>query len=537
MKESAFASAVRLIEDALVLARRADSTAWLIYLAGAVPFFSLLLFEITDLAQNPFALERLPLIALLLALLYCWLHVCQSVFCGCLQAALTETGESLRAHFAEALATQPAIAASKLILWPVTMILLIPHPAVTMFYQHSLVPPGPRSKNLRSTIAESRRDALYRPQQVIWMLLLVLLLRAILWINLFGLLLLAPLLWKTLTGLEGNLTRAPELLVNATSLAMLSILAYIGLDPIVKASCVVRQYARQSQSSGSDLRLRVSMLGRAAAAVILCGFCLPARAVAADGRPLKNSATVSPDRMRQAIENVFHDPHNAWDLPVEQAPRPRSGPFGDFMNSIVDRFDAVWKSITSALASLIQALRHIFSNTAQPQDASAHPVSSFSGWVLIAIFTLLLAASILVALWNRGKRKPPQATAATAIPATAIDIAPEDMHANDHPENEWLRLAQQHRVAGNLRLALRALYLSTLAAFGGAGLILLTRGKSNLDYLRELQRRGKRLNAEFVPLFQSNLSLFEESWYGDHRVTEETFELFERNSSVLRKLL
>jgi hypothetical protein len=537
VKESAFASAVGLIEDALALAKRADSNAWLIYLAGAVPFFGLLLFEITDLAQNPFALERLPLIALLLALLYCWLHVCQSVFCGCLQAALTETGHSLGAHFAAALATQPAIAASKLILWPVSMILLIPYPAVTMFYQHSLVPPGRPFKSLRSTIAECRRDALYRPRQVIWMLLLVILLRAILWINVFGLLLLAPLLWKTLTGLEGNLTRAPELLVNPTSLAMLSILAYIGLDPIVKAACVLRQYTRQSQSSGTDLRLSISMLGRAAAAVILCASCAPLGSSAANGQPATNSATVSPDRMRQAIESVFHDPHNAWDLPVVQAPRPRSDPFGDFVNSIVDRIDAVWKSITSALGSLIQALRHIFSNTSQPQDASAHPVSNVSGWLVIAIFTLLLAAAILFAWWNRRKRSPPQATAATAIPAPGIDVAREDMHANDHPEKEWLRLAQQHRMAGDLRLALRALYLSTLAAFGGAGLISLMRGKSNLDYLHELQRRGKRLNTEFVPLFHSNLSLFEESWYGDHRVTEETFEIFERNSSVLRKLL
>lgn len=534
MKESAFASAVRLIEDALVLAKRADSNAWLTYLAGAVPFFGLLLFEITDLAQNPFALERLPVIALLLALLYCWLHVCQSVFCGCLQATLTQTGEPLSAHFAEALATEPAISASKLILWPVTMILLVPHPAVTMFYQHSLVPHGRRFKSMRPFIAECRRDALYRPRQVIWMLLLVLLLRAILWINFFGLLMFAPSLWKTLTGMEGTLTRAPELLVNPTSLAMLSILAYVGLDPIVKAGCVLRRFARQSESSGTDLRLRVSVLRRAAAAVILCALCMPVRSMAASGQPLTNSATVSPDRMRQAIESVFHDPRNTWNLPAVQARGARSSPFGGFMNSILDRIDAVWKSITSALGSLIQALRHIFSNDSQAQEAKAHPVSKLSGWLVVAIFTLLL---VTAAFWKRRKRTAPQATVTSSIPAPAIDIAREDIGADDQPENEWLRLAQEHRMAGNLRLALRALYLSTLAAFGGAGLISLTRSKSNLDYLRALERRGKRLNAALVPLFQSNLSLFEESWYGDHRVSEETFELFARNSSALRKLL
>jgi hypothetical protein len=37
--------------------------------------------------------------------------------------------------------------------------------------------------------------------------------------------------------------------------------------------------------------------------------------------------------------------------------------------------------------------------------------------------------------------------------------------------------------------------------------------------------------------FYSDLSLCEESWYGNHRITEEAFELFEPNASALRKLV
>lgn len=537
MKESAFASAVRLVEDALGLARGADSTSWLVYVAGVVPFFGLLLFEMTELVRNPFALERLPVIALALALLYCWLHICQSVFCGGLKATLAGTGESLRAHFAQALATQPVIAASKLILWPVAAALLVPYPAVTMFYQHSLIP-APRFAGLRGVVAEAKRDALYRQRQVMWMLPLVLLLRAILWINLFGLLLLAPSLWKMLTGMEGKLTRAPGLLVNPITLTALSILAYIGLDPIVKAACVLRRFERQSENSGLDLRLRVAVLARAAAvALVLCALSVPLRSAAATaGQPPANSATVSPDRMRQAIESVFRDPHSSWDLPVAQPQRPPASPFTALMNWIVDRVDALWKGITSAIVTLLKALHRIFSNTNQMRETNAHSISSLGGWAVIVVFGSLLAGVILASFWNRRKRTRGQA-ATTAIPAKAIDLAREDVQAIDQPEDEWLRLAQRHRAAGNLRLALRALYLSTLAAFGRSGLISLARGKSNLDYLRELQRRAKRLNSDCVPLFYSNLSLFEESWYGNRLVTEKAFELFERNSLALRKLL
>jgi hypothetical protein len=478
------------------------------------------------------------LIALALAFLYCWMHICQSVFCGYLNAILTETKAAPRAHFAQACCTQPALAASKLIMWPVTMVLLVPHAGVTMFYQHSLLPPaGAEIQSMRWSIRESKRDALYRPGQAIWMLLLVLLLRAIVWMNLFALLLFGPALWKTLTGVEGRLTRAPELLINPTSLTVLSILAYIGLDPIVKGACAMRRFARQSESSGQDLRRRISMLKRATAVLILCALCVPARTVAEGVSTPANAPSVSSDQMRKAIESVFRDPQNHWDLPVVEERRSLSSPLGTFIDSIVNRIDAVWGSIRSGIVTLLRALHHIFSRTNQGRETRASAVSSAGVWAVIAVFTLLLAGAVLLAWRNRRKRIRPGAAAGTRIAGKTVDMTREDIQASDQPEDEWLRLAHQHHTTGDLRLALRALYLSTLAAFARSGLISLARGKSNLDYFHELQRRAKRLNREFVPLFHTNVRLFEESWYGDHGVTEERFELFERNSSALRKLL
>jgi len=544
MKESSFASAVRLIEDALVLAKRADATAWLVYLAGVVPFFGFLLYEITDLAQNPFALDRLVGTAFVAAVLYCWLHIGQSVFCGCLRATLTETAPALRACFAEAAAAQPILAAGKLMIWPVTLLLVVPHPAVTMFFQHSLVPSASRPQGVRSVMAESRRNALYRSWQAIWMLLLVLLLRAILWVNLFGLLVMAPALWKSFTGMEGRLTRSPDLLLNPTSLAALAMLAYIGLDPPVKAACVLRQFTRGAEESGLDLRLRLATLRRAAAAaalmlwtLVVLTLCLPRHATAAAPQAVSRSASVAPEQMGQAIKQVFRDPRNAWDLPVVKPRHAPSGPFTAFIDSIVTHISEAWKSVLAGIDSLIDALRHILENSNEPPERQAHAVSSRSGWTVIAVFTVLLAAAMLVGLWNRRERKSRQMAAITAIPAQSIDIAREDLQAIDQPEDEWIRLARQHQAAGNLRFAVRALYLSTLAAFGRCGLLALARGKTNLDYLRELQRRAKRLNDGLVPLFRSNLKLFEESWYGEHPVSIERYELFERNASALRQLL
>jgi Domain of unknown function (DUF4129) len=362
--------------------------------------------------------------------------------------------------------------------------------------------------------------------------LLVFLLRAILWFNLLVLMLVVPSLWKTLTGFEGRLTRAPELLLNPTSMAALCVLAYIGLDPVVKACCVLRRVARQSETSGLDLRLRLSALERVAAAAMLClALCIPMHLSAA--QPPSKVPAISPDEMHRAIDSVFHDPRNSWDLPVVENRKPASNAFVAFMDSLVDRLDSFWKAIDSAIDDLLKALRNVSRDRRQTGD---HPqsVSTTTGWAVIGGFSLFLVASLIIAWWKRQSRVHSQIVATTPLEPKPVDIAHEDTSAIDEPADEWLRLAAQYRANGNLRFAMRALYLATLAALGRSGLLSLARGKSNLDYFRELQRRARRLDAEFVPTFRTNVGLFEESWYGAHPVTEETLDLFEHNSSRLR---
>ena len=533
MKESAFGSAVRLIEEALILIKRLDARAWLIYAAGIVPFFALLVFETTDLAQNPFAPERLPEIALALAVLYFWLHICQSLFCACLHATLTETAPALRAHFRPACAAQLAIAGSKLLLWPLAFSLVAPHAVVTMFYQHSLLPPVAAHSNWREALAEARRDAVYRQPQAWWMLALVFVLRLVLFANLEVLLYMAPALWKTMTSREGMLTRSPALLDNPTSFAAVCVLAYIGLDPIAKAACVLRRFARASERSGVDLRLRASLLQRAiAVAMLVLALSMPfqrAAAQAAGG----NSPGIAPHAMRGAIRSGFHDRKNIWDLPVAQPRKPASNPITAFFDGLADRINSALDSVTSEIDKALKALRRIFSNRPVPREEK-RGVSKWSGWLVLAIFSALLFTAILMAVWKLRRPVGGGAPIARPVASSARAIEAEQLDAADQSEQEWLYIAQQHRATGNLRLALRALYLYTLVALGRAGLISLARGKSNLDYLSEVRRRSRRFSPEFALAFQSNVNLFEQSWYGEHPVSEETLATFEHNSSRLQ---
>ncbi len=529
------------MEDALVLVKRADALAWLIYLAGVVPFFSILLFEITDLVQNPFAVEHLPTIALGLAVLYGWLHICQSVFCARIYGTLTEQDGQLGTQFAAALVCQSVLSGSKLVFWPVTLVLLVPHAVVTMFYQHSLlVPEEFSSYGWRATMAESKKDAIFRQSQATWMLALVFLLRAVLWMNLFLLLFVLPSLWKTFTGVEGNVTRSPRVLMNPTSVGALCILAYLGLDPLVKAACVLRRFARQSETSGRDLTLKLLNVQRnAAAAIVLVALLsLSPHAVAAPTAPATwPTSAASAGQMKRAIEGVFRDPSNTWNLPAVEPPRRPSDGFASLMRSAVDHLRQAWEDVNSAVRAFEEWLKRIVSNSADANRLKQRPASKTDVSIVIACFSALLILAALFVLGRRSRHSRPEPSAAVASSAGALNMLEEDVAVADQTEDEWITLAQQYRAAGNFRLALRALYLSSLATLARHGMISPARGKSNLDYSRELQRRAKRVGSDFVTVFRTNIQLFEKSWYGAHPATEETLDCFLRNLSVLQEMV
>jgi len=81
---------------------------------------------------------------------------------------------------------------------------------------------------------------------------------------------------------------------------------------------------------------------------------------------------------------------------------------------------------------------------------------------------------------------------------------------------------------GDLRLALRAFYLATLAHLAQRNLVTIARHKSNRDYERELGRRAHAL-PELTSRFNENVSIFDRIWYGMHEVNDALLEHFQRN--------
>ena len=108
------------------------------------------------------------------------------------------------------------------------------------------------------------------------------------------------------------------------------------------------------------------------------------------------------------------------------------------------------------------------------------------------------------------------------------DLADENVTASQLPEDDWLRLARELLSKGELRFALRALYLASLAHLAQRDMISLAKFKSNRDYEQELRRRARAL-PDLQDAFAENVGIFDRVWYGLHDVTREALQRFQIN--------
>jgi hypothetical protein len=165
-----------------------------------------------------------------------------------------------------------------------------------------------------------------------------------------------------------------------------------------------------------------------------------------------------------------------------------------------------------------------------PKAGKRTPASS-GNWitpvrlVLVVLLILLVAilAYIFVRIWQR--RRPAAVEVVSAPAAAAPDLTDENVKADDLSTHRWLTLAGDLAEKGELRLALRALYLATLAHLADHEMITIEVYKSNREYESELKRRAHE-HQELLSIFSSNLNFFERVWYGMYRIAKADFDEF-----------
>lgn len=538
--------ALAQVEEATHLLRTAPLSVWATYYVGAAPFAAGLMWFWTDMSFNPFAPARLAGGSLMLVGLYIWMKYWQAVFA--LQLRSRAAGQpppawSLRSR-ASLLARQLVIQCTGLLVTTLAGLLMVPFVWVLGFYQNVTVLPFPPGTPMGEVVKKAYRLS---ASQSLQQHALAGILSAFALFVLGGLTvsgLFVPRLLKMLFGFESVFTRSPGSLLNTTFLMAVCVLTYLCVDPLLKSAYVLRCFVLESKSNGDDLKaelVRSSKFPGGWMVVVLfllltstvCGVA--AQNGTAMTPPQSAAATVPAiptDEMNRVLEETIHDNKFAWRLPREKITTGEGGPITRFLDKVNQ-----W------LRSTVQKMLHWFHELLIKLMPKSKPRTGNDGggygWILSAelmLYGLLVGGLILLGLFIYRLWRERQSTVIHAKPlAPAVpDLHSEQVTADQLPEDGWTRLARELLAQGELRLALRAFYLASLAQLAARGLIILAAGKSNREYERELRRRGHAL-PDLPPVFSYNLNLFERAWYGLHDVRHEHVEEFAANVERMRR--
>ena len=246
-----------------------------------------------------------------------------------------------------------------------------------------------------------------------------------------------------------------------------------------------------------------------------------------------NATRLPTSDVNQQLDRVLTAPEYAWRNPSKAEAPP------GWLEQFQDWLKAGMRSFSHALSRLGRAIGRWLSSL-QPQGPGLSLggngdgmvlVAQVLSWITIAGAVAVLTLILLKVLSRKLAVTPPKAP----VLAPTLDLESEETTADQLPEDEWLRLARQKAAEGDLRQALRALFLATLSLLGAQGLILIRKSKSNFDYERELKRKLS-LAPGLDEIFSTDRKLFERCWYGAHPVTVIEFEqsdsLYQRLKNV-----
>jgi hypothetical protein len=524
-------SALALAEQAVHLLRGRGRAALIDYYLGSLPFALGLLYFWSDMSRNPSAGWYCAPAAAGLALLFVWMKVWQARFGRRLWAVLQHAPEeqwSARRYLITA-ARQAALHATGMVVLPISAVVAFPIGWTYAFYQNASILESPECSGLRELGRTAARQAALWPGQNHLLLTILSLFGLFVFLNLGIGIVLLPHLLKRLLGIETVFTLSGLGILNTTFFAILVMLTYLCVDPIVKSAYVLRCFYGMSRRSGDDLRAGLKPFLKIPLAILALLFFLmaqpPTGVYAAE--PTAVNLQVQGRQLDDAIEQTLQQRRFAWRLPREKASEDPSeqGWLGRSIQWIVDGV----KAIGSVVGRWFRALWDWFDQMLpKPKPVDGNAGSSVRAVIQVILYALgtILCALLVIALFRRRRRsRPVVSPAAEKDSLAAVDLNDESISAADLPTDRWLAMARTLLDQQEYTAALRALYLSILASLGESRRLVIARYKSNQEYYRELARRA-HAEPEVQRIFGRCMTVFEGAWYGAHPVSPQQIDQF-----------
>jgi len=526
-------SAIGIIEEAVHLLRSAPGSLLAGYYLGSAPFVLGLMYFWADMSRSANAAEHRTMAALSLAFLYVWMKFWHTVFAHQVRAHIT--GEppyrwSLR-RVASVVATQSLIQSSRFIVLAVAGIMLIPYGFCYAFYQNAAAHTEEDTQTVKSTCNWAWRQSGLWPRQNYLLIAIIWLFGGVIFLNLSFTTLIIPQLAKTLFGIDSIFTLSGmRMILNTTFwIAMLG-MTYLCLDPFIKTVYVLRCFYGSALKSGEDLKkeLHRILVGgkKMAMGLTVVALCAAPFTCLAE-QPL----LISPGELDRSIEETLGQREFSWRMPretVQEGEQEAKGPLAAAIKWLLDMLAKGIRTLGKWITQLFEWLENLL------PEQHKKSVSSNNNWItparVVLILLLLLFLVILTFVFFRIRRRHRTGAIEAAVAGVAPlpDLNDEGTKADDLPANRWLVLAEEFTTKGEIRLAMRALYLATLAYLAEHEMITIEIYKSNREYEQELNRRAHE-REELCILFSKSLNLFERVWYGMYRIPGADFDDFAAN--------
>jgi len=525
-----YKSAVRMIEEAFFVLRSAPGSLLTYYYLGGVPFVLGLLYFWADMSRSAYAHEHIATAALGLAVLFVWMKFWQTVFALRVRAQVSD--QMLHPwsldRIAAIAATQSLIQSTRFVVMPIASLMLVPYGFCYAFYQNVTAVDDGEVQDLALTFKSAWHQAGLWPRQNYLLIGIYWLFGFVVLINLASAAVLIPQLVKTLLGVDSMFTMSGmRMVLNTTFWTAMFGMTYLLVDPLIKTTYALRCFYGSALQSGQDLKTVLNQVlsaaKKTAAGLLVALLCAWPLATMAEP-----AAPVTPAELDQSIEEIMGRREFAWRMPRDAAltqDPAAAGPIEAAVQWLLDLLGKGVKKIWEWTQQLIEWLEGLLPATGKQKAVAGGswitPVRVML--ILLVIFLLGILAFVGVRIWRRRQTKP--VAAVHTVSAPTPDLADESIKADDLSTHRWLALAAELTEKGELRLAMRALYLATLAHLAENDMLTIEVYKSNREYEIELMRRAHE-HKDILQIFSKSLNFFERVWYGMYRIARPDFDAF-----------
>lgn len=259
---------------------------------------------------------------------------------------------------------------------------------------------------------------------------------------------------------------------------------------------------------------------------VFCGGLCGAEPEPTPLRPREESVQVG-----KAIEDVLLSPDYRWRLPREKA-AGKGMELVEMDLSFLDRFKDVIERGYHAVGRFLRRLDRWLDKWFGKKEKGRRSDGAFDLPPRPLFFlAAALSASVFAVMLYRAWRRRGQVANAQGVAAGAEappDPLAESTTADQLPTDRWMAMARDLLAKGQVRAAMRAMFLACLAHLACQGGITLAKHKSNREYQRELRRRAHDCRS-VVGLFDENTRMIERVWYGNVTPAEDSVTAYTDN--------